>query len=188
LAEHTVAASGGTRALASASGVVRHQGRSNAVAVEAMGWGHTLAAVVVEASSPSGDGGWRCWAGRWPHAVVAGSCGSRGGGGSYRVKMGRGRRKNGSANEGKWKVQEGGKRKRIRRFLYPLMFIGCHITNEHKQTAPCVPCSLMFVDLVTSLMNISGQCHVRYRPVICSSVMCQTNKYTVSLSVLKTDE
>jgi hypothetical protein len=64
------------------------------------------------------------------------------------AKMGRG-------EEGKWEG-EGGKRKGIKHFLNPLMFIGCHVTDEHKQTTPYVICPLMFIGSATSLTNISG--------------------------------
>jgi hypothetical protein len=37
-------------------------------------------------------------------------------------------------------------------------------------------------------MNISGQCHVRYGPVIHSSVMCQTDECKGSSSVFKTNK
>jgi hypothetical protein len=44
--------------------------------------------------------------------------------------------------------REIGKKKNERMwFLNPLMFIGCHVTNEHKRTTPHVPCPLTFVSL-----------------------------------------
>jgi hypothetical protein len=106
---------------------------------------------------------------------LAQKCGGEGG------KIGRGRREN-------WKGKMKRSRKGIRWFLNPLMFDGCHVIKDHKRPTPHVPCLLMFVGLATSLTNISGQCHVRYQPVICSSVTCQTNERKISLSVLKTDK
>jgi hypothetical protein len=63
------------------------------------------------------------------------------------VKMGR-------CEERKCEGEEGWKRKGIRQFLNPLMFVGCHVTDKHKRTAPRVSYPLMFVGSATSLTNI----------------------------------
>jgi hypothetical protein len=84
-------------------------------------------------------------------------------------------------------LNKGGKKKReSMRFLNLLMFVDCHNTDEHKRITPRVPCPLMSVSSATSPMNISVQCHVKYRPVVCSSVTCQTDKRKVCSSALKT--
>jgi hypothetical protein len=68
----------------------------------------------------------------------------------------------------------------LRRFIIPLMFLICHIIDEHKRTAPRVPSLLMFVG-----STIRWQCQVRYQPVICSLETCQTDERKVSSLVLK---
>jgi hypothetical protein len=81
---------------------------------------------------------------------VAGSCGgdvSGGGSGLAFAIMCRGM-ENGKGKEGN--------RKGIRWFLNTLMLVGCHITDDHKWTAPRVPGLLMFVGSAMSPMNISG--------------------------------
>jgi hypothetical protein len=60
--------------------------------------------------------------------------------------------------------------KGVGQFLNPLMFLGFHVTDEHKQTVPHVPFPPNICQFATSPRNISGQCQVRYRPVICLSV------------------
>jgi hypothetical protein len=81
-----------------------------------------------------------------------------------------------------WRLSENGKGEG---FLNQLMFVGCHVTDEHKWYVPHVPCSLMFVSSTTSPTNISGQCHVRCWPIICSSVTCQTDERKWCSSILK---
>jgi hypothetical protein len=48
--------------------------------------------------------------------------------------------------EGKWEG-EGEKRKGAGQFLNPLMFVGCHVTDEQKRVAPRVSCPFTFVVL-----------------------------------------
>jgi hypothetical protein len=47
------------------------------------------------------------------------------------------------------RIQNGGRRKKKRRgsFLNLLMFVGSHITDEHKGFTPCVPHPFMIIGL-----------------------------------------
>jgi hypothetical protein len=49
-------------------------------------------------------------------------------------------------NEQKWEGK-GGKRKGVGQFLNLLIFVGCHVIDEHKRTTPRVLCPLTFVGL-----------------------------------------
>jgi hypothetical protein len=92
------------------------------------GWSHRSGLLACAAAS--GDGRWRRRV-RQQRAAMSGSCG----GGAQRSC---------SSGSQKWNarreklVGEGGRRKRDGRFLNLLIFVGCHIIDEHKRTMPCV--------------------------------------------------
>jgi hypothetical protein len=63
-------------------------------------------------------------------------------------------------------------------FLNLLMFVSCHITDEHKRVAPCVPCPLTFIGLTCHRRTLEGS--VKYQVVICLSVTCQTDAHNTT--------